>query len=257
MFSRRQLGYLGLLVAIGLFLAVLNPFDSVTELPLPAAIGYWVSLIVYGGITGELIAWAIRRLLPRLPVGGYIAILSVLMTATVYPAVWLAQVYVTRAPIQLEDAPRFVLYILMISGAVVSVIVFGFRAMGRRSAILDPYPGDATPPPPPPASVPASFLDRLPVKFRTGELYAVSAEDHYLRVHTSLGEALILMRLGDAMKEVGALEGLQTHRSWWVAKQGLADVTRGNGKLVLKLKSGAEAPVSRTYAAAVKEKGWT
>jgi hypothetical protein len=31
----------------------------------------------------------------------------------------------------------------------------------------------------------ASFLERLPVKFRTADLHAISSEDHYLRVHTS------------------------------------------------------------------------
>jgi DNA-binding LytR/AlgR family response regulator len=84
----------------------------------------------------------------------------------------------------------------------------------------------------------------------------VESEDHYLRVHTSAGSELILMRLADAVRELSGIEGLQTHRSWWVAKQGLADVVKGDGKLVLKLKSGAEAPVSRTYLKAVKDAGW-
>ncbi|MEM9054360.1 MAG: hypothetical protein AAGB16_03460, partial [Pseudomonadota bacterium] len=47
-----------------------------------------------------------------------------------------------------------------------------------------------------------SFLERLPVKYRTANLYAVSSEDHYLRVYTSLGEELILMRLADAVREL-------------------------------------------------------
>ena len=41
----------------------------------------------------------------------------------------------------------------------------------------------------------STFLQRLPVKFHTAELYAISSEDHYLRVHTSLWvKSLILMR---------------------------------------------------------------
>ena len=84
----------------------------------------------------------------------------------------------------------------------------------------------------------------------------MSAEDHYLRVHTSAGETMILMRLADAIRELAGIDGLQVHRSWWVARQGLADATRTDGKLLLKLKSGAEAPVSRTYIKAVKDAGW-
>lgn len=101
----------------------------------------------------------------------------------------------------------------------------------------------------------ARFMQRLPVKYRTADLWAVSSEDHYLRIHTSLGEELILMRLADAMRDLGGTDGLQTHRSWWVARDGVADVRRKGGKLFLVLKSGTEAPVSRTYAPAVREAG--
>jgi hypothetical protein len=252
----RQAQYLGLLAAIGLFMAFLNPFGSVTNVPAPVAIGYWVSLIVYGGITGEVAAWVVRRMLPRLPVWGYLTVLSLLMTLSVFPGVMVAQI-VIGAPIEFGDLPRFAFYILLINIAVISVIVLGFRAFGGRSAMLDPDPkGEIAQVPTPPPSPPASFLDRLPIKFRTGDIYAVSSEDHYLRVHTSLGEALILLRLADAVRELASVEGLQTHRSWWVAKQGLADVTRGDGRVTLKLKSGVEAPVSRTYQKAVKDAGW-
>ena len=99
------------------------------------------------------------------------------------------------------------------------------------------------------------FLGRLPPKYREAGLWAVSSEDHYLRVHTSLGEELILMRLADAMRELAGADGVQAHRSWWVAKDGVGDAKRDNGKLVLVLKSGTEVPVSRTYAAAVREAG--
>jgi len=100
-----------------------------------------------------------------------------------------------------------------------------------------------------------SFMERLPVKYHTAKLYAVSAEDHYLRVHTNLGEELILMRLADALRELVGANGLQTHRSWWVAKDGVADTEKADGKLLLVLKSGGRAAVSRTFASAVKEAG--
>lgn len=100
-----------------------------------------------------------------------------------------------------------------------------------------------------------AFLERLPVKYRGAELWAVSSEDHYLRIHTDRGEELILMRLADAMRELKGAEGLQTHRSWWVAKGGVADTKRENGKLVLVLRSGKEAPVSRTFQPEVRKAG--
>jgi hypothetical protein len=107
-----------------------------------------------------------------------------------------------------------------------------------------------------PAVIPQVFADRLPLRFRDGTIYAVSDEDHYLRVHTSAGETMILMRLADAIRELAVLEGLQTHRSWWVARQGLADVSKDDGKVTLKLKSGVDAPVSRANLKVVKDAGW-
>ncbi len=112
-----------------------------------------------------------------------------------------------------------------------------------------------TPAPPHAADAAQRFLDRLPVKYRTAELWALSSEDHYLRVYTNLGEELILMRLADAVRELDGAPGVQVHRSWWVAKAGVSDARRDNGKLVLVLKNGTDVPVSRTYQAAAKDAG--
>lgn len=100
-----------------------------------------------------------------------------------------------------------------------------------------------------------SLLSRLPRKYREATLYAVTSEDHYLRVHTDLGQELILMRLVDAIKELSETPGIQTHRSWWVALDGVADSRREKDKALLILKSGAEAPVSRGRLQATKAAG--
>ena len=103
---------------------------------------------------------------------------------------------------------------------------------------------------------PPKFLARLPAKLQGGELYAVEAEDHYLRLHTSLGQDLILLRLADAIAELEGLEGAQTHRSWWVARAAVTEVERGDGRATLTLKDGAEVPVSRGFARQLRAAGW-
>jgi hypothetical protein len=253
------LQYVGVLTAIGVFLAFLNPFGSVTEQPIEIAFAYWVPLIVYGGLAGAVIAWGVRRLAPKLPLWGYIGVLAPLMTVSVFPAVAAQQAFLMNSPVPPERYVEFFFYILLISTAVTSVVILGFRAFGQRSTVLDPEPAGAPVPVAPTAGAKtgaSAFAERLPIKLRAAEIYAVESEDHYLRVHTSAGQELILMRLADAVRELVGVEGMQTHRSWWVAKQGLADVVKGDGRLTLKLKSGAEAPVSRTYSKAVKEAGW-
>ena len=84
----------------------------------------------------------------------------------------------------------------------------------------------------------------------------MEAEDHYLRLHTSKGSDLILMRLSDAVTELEGVEGAQTHRSWWVARAAVVDVRRSEGRASLKLKGGQDAPVSRSYARALRQAGW-
>lgn len=106
------------------------------------------------------------------------------------------------------------------------------------------------------AEAPPKFLERLPPKLRGAQVWAVEAEDHYLRLHTSLGQDLILLRLADAVDELAGIEGAQVHRSWWVARDAIADARRGDGRATLTLKDGSEVPVSRTYARTLRELNW-
>lgn len=100
------------------------------------------------------------------------------------------------------------------------------------------------------------IVDRLPLSLQNAEIAAVEGEDHYVRIHTSQGRHLLHMRFGDALDALKMLEGLQTHRSWWVAKSAVMSVKRGNGRATLKLPNGLEAPVSRRFARRLRDDGW-
>lgn len=229
----------------GVFLAVLKPFGSVSGAPFPVAVLYWAGLIVWGGMSGEVFGWLIQRRSPGLPVWAFVIILSIAQTVVILPAVALAQ-WLMGDPITADAWAMMTFFVWLLSASGTALRLLIIHALGKKTEA--PIAGAA--------AKPSAFLDRLPVRLRAADLWAVESEDHYLRVHTSAGSELILMRLADAVRELSCLEGLQTHRSWWVAKQGLADVVKGDGKLALKLKSGAEAPVSRTYLKTVKDAGW-
>ena len=108
----------------------------------------------------------------------------------------------------------------------------------------------------PPSAPPPKFLARLPLQLQGAEIFAIEAEDHYLRLHTSLGQDLILMRLADAIAELEGVEGAQTHRSWWVARAAITSAERSDGRATLTLKDGAEVPVSRGFAKELRSAGW-
>lgn len=103
---------------------------------------------------------------------------------------------------------------------------------------------------------PPKILTRLPVHLQQSELYALSAEDHYVRVHTKKGDDIILMRLSDAIAETGHVEGLQIHRSWWVAKAAIDDIKPKGRAAEITLRSGGIAPVSRSGFKTIKDMGW-
>lgn len=100
----------------------------------------------------------------------------------------------------------------------------------------------------------APIMDRLPFDKR-GDLVALSVEDHYVRVQTHKGEELILLRLSDAMREVGSTIGEQVHRSHWVAFDQVQNVTRDGTRVFLEVSTGARIPVSRSNMTKLKEAG--
>lgn len=96
-----------------------------------------------------------------------------------------------------------------------------------------------------------TILTRLEPE-RRGALLRLSVQDHYTEVVTTRGRQLVLMRFADAMKEVGDTQGLQVHRSHWVADADVVSLRRQAGRLHIVTKDGTEIPVSRSYSAAVQ-----
>lgn len=101
----------------------------------------------------------------------------------------------------------------------------------------------------------ASFTARLPRRLGR-EVWALKGEDHYLRVFTPQGNALVLMRMADAIAELGDDQGLQVHRSWWVARTAVESVQRVSRRVELRLKNGLTVPVARDRIAALRGSGW-
>lgn len=105
-----------------------------------------------------------------------------------------------------------------------------------------------------PQIVPPPLLDRLPLDQRA-PLVALSVEDHYVRIRTTMGETMVLLRLGDAIRETHGVDGMQVHRSHWVALEHVTNARREADRAVLTLAHGADIPVSRSYVPAIRAAG--
>ena len=89
---------------------------------------------------------------------------------------------------------------------------------------------------------------RLPANL-DGEILALKAEDHYLRVYTAKGDTLVHYRFRDALHDLKELDGLQVHRSYWVRRSAIAQRFTENQKHFLRLSTNLKVPVSRSYLA--------
>jgi len=231
---------LGVTTLISLFFSLIGAFGTGHIPFLPRTL-----VIMMYGWAGCLIGIGCYRLVSRF-MGGSIWLRAVpsslLMVLPMGLFVWIAASIQLGRPLPLEALPSLTWQtLIMCVGMTFLAVAMAQRRLTATAAA--------------PSGAP-KFQERLPLKLRGGELWAVEAQDHYLRLHTSKGQDLILMRLADAVDELEGIEGAQVHRSWWVARDAIADAKRGDGRATLTLKDGAEAPVSRTYARLLRERGW-
>jgi DNA-binding LytR/AlgR family response regulator len=89
---------------------------------------------------------------------------------------------------------------------------------------------------------------------KRGPLLAISSEDHYVRLYSDRGDSLIAMRFSNAVAALTVEDGMQVHRSWWVAADAVEAVNRAGEGLQLKLCNGLKVPVSRSYALQVRKR---
>ena len=231
--------------AAGAVLAVSGAFGSINA-PLWLRLVYWVPVMLAGAAWGHVCSRLIDRWIdmdekPWLAV----AALTAAITGPVSLMVW----FVTGVVFEGEAYPLSTLPLMVGPVLTVTAVMSAINVFLSKAQPIQTHAA-------PVGSAPARFPDRLPMKLRGAAIRAVQAEDHYLRIHTDRGSDLILMRLSDALEELEGLEGSQTHRSWWVARDAVRDVARGDGRATLTLDGGVTVPVSRRYARALREAGW-
>jgi len=203
-------------LAFSLVFGVLFSFWSVYNtdyMPFQERFVFWTCTFVVGNLATALVTpWVIDDVLRDRHPALHILLISAIVSVPVTLVLAAFQYGFNPLWPPLDWAVRYG-YVIVISLTNITIGYIAFKAFGligaetTEQAPAVNVPADA----PSPA---ARFMERLPVKFRGARLYAVSSEDHYLRVHTDRGEELILMRLSDALRELSEADGVQTHRGW-------------------------------------------
>lgn len=206
---------------------------------------FWVTLCFVGGV-GIFFS---DLLLEYTLVNWHAGLKFLLQTISGTVAV-LIPLYVIYDLQDLPSIPRTILFVWAVMALIVAGS-FSLRQMFEKPAEQAPNP-DAKQA----LTGRAAILSRLPVHLQDAELYALSAEDHYVRVQTSKGDDILLMRLSDSIGETSGVEGMQTHRSWWVAKDAVVDIKKLGRSGEITLKNKKIVPVSRSALKTLKDIGW-
>lgn len=117
----------------------------------------------------------------------------------------------------------------------------------------------APPAEPLPSSSPVAADDRPRVVVLLGkpydqtELRLISAEEHYVRIHTRSRQDLLRGRISDIEAQLPADLGLRVHRSHWVAAVAVRQLQRRSSGWVLLTCLGIEVPVARARREAVRD----
>jgi DNA-binding LytR/AlgR family response regulator len=231
------------LAAISLVLAIMAPFGTGAFMRFLPGLGYWSVTVLFCYAWGTLVDCALRnwRGAPLawmwVAVSGVTTAFGVTVIVTVLNA--LALDFVPA----LGDLPAFIGTVMAIAMIIAVALNLIARQNVQSSATQDGH-----------AALPPALLDRLPFDKR-GPLVALSVEDHYVRVHTTKGEELILLRLSDAVREVGETQGAQVHRSHWAAFEQVKAVRREGDRAILTMTGDIEIPVSRANMPKIKEAG--
>ena len=256
---RRLRWHVALLAVAILFLGYLGPFGTYLRMPLGERMAYWV-VAVAGNWSFALacilpaVAWLSRRV-PDIAcvLGGSLAAAvpgTILVSALEF-------LFSGALPERFGTGELFLAVALV--HLVIGLIVWGTVELPMRAGggapFSEPAPAGRSEGDQDAASAVPRLLERLPAD-RRGRLLHLQMRDHYVEIHTDKGSDLVLMRFGDALKELGGTEGMQVHRSHWIARAALKKIVRRTGRTVAILENGAEVPVSRRYARALREANW-
>ena len=249
---------LAIMTAVGVVFGLIGPFGTFNGGPVELRLAYWVANAWVGFIvlsmTVRLSIRASTRLdLPvwfALAMGVAIGALPISIEVAYFGA-WM------WPPNHGQVSPLFQQYgqVLVISEPLAFAYYF-LADRGRRGTVWRAQPARSAPPAVVRGAAPGGYLlDRLPARLGR-DLLCLKMEDHYVRAHTAKGSDLVLMPMKDAIAELAGVEGMQVHRSWWVAKAAVVQAVSEGRNISLRLSNGLDAPVSRASVARLRAAGW-
>lgn len=234
--------FFGGVALVGLVLGLSGPFQTFEMLePVPRVI-YWTAICLLTYLAGWFVGAFTTRLIESKTKNKFFQILVSGIAAGL--AVWPVVIginFIAFGGIDTENLPAgtLLIYCVLIAILVTAAPELGFHKISKQKNAFTSAP---------------KIVSRLPLNLR-GLLISLSVQDHYVEVSTSNGKGLVHFRLLDAIDDCDGVDGLQIHRSHWVAIAGIKSIFRRDGKVFVETIMGDLLPVSRTYLPEVKKLG--
>lgn len=248
---------IGLAAAAGLLLGALGPFGTYGTMQPIERLLFWELVLTSAAAVHIPALWLAERVGRRLraPTAAWIlaaAVLAAIPTMLLVTGL-IALLY------GYSDRPKFLEmfgFVMLIGGPMqgASYALLRWSADRKKDAPTAAPVGKSEDPAPGSAGARA-LLDRLPARLGSSVL-CLEMQDHYVRVHTDRGAAMVLMRMADAVEAMSGVDGRQVHRSWWVARAAVAKAVRDGRTATLSLVNGLTVPVSRERRAELLRQGW-
>ncbi len=253
----RQTGGSAILASI---FALSNAFSDVSDLPLTSRIAMWFLVIAPCWISVASVSILLYRRFHLSRFFDQLIVASLCSVALAFPCSYSAQLvwrFFGNVTVTYWEQFAYITSFNLLTSTLVRVFSYPSDRPWAPAVTPDGSPGgspngspNGSPGGSPtnkhlPAAQPGETLnERLPIAVR-GEILSLSGQDHYVEVRTQKGIHLLLSRLTDAIALTGDQQGMQVHRSYWVARAGIKKIETRNGKGVITLLDGSEVPISR------------
>lgn len=228
--------------------AMAGPYYTLERLSFPERLVYWGVTILLSALTMTFLSTFAYRLTDAKSLNWVlVAILAGLAgVVPVTGSVYLSEGIATGFEEGWLNGVGFFTLAMFVAPSLIGVTLvvnalFEFRVVGQDRPVPESQAQTAT-----------LLQSKLPHHLGH-EIAAVQAQDHYVEVTTLKGSAMVLMRLGDAVRDLEPLGGLQVHRSWWVNPDHLVRTETGKNGQELVMKTGLRVPVGRSFRKALKD----
>lgn len=242
---------LALWLVLTVIVGLAGPFGTDERLLLWQRLAFWGAVIGVSILISTGVRSFVHTVLSMTDFVRSTGMIAALMAAILtWPIHFIATLLMGAGSPRLLGPARMAAFI-----ACVSVGVGIFRAVLRNAAQepARPEPDDAPTLSESGQALPR-LMDRLPAQAQ-GPLISISGRNHYVDVVTGSGRTSVLMRFADALDETAPTDGIQIHRSHWVAADAIRGIIREGAKIWVDVDGGARLPVSRNHRAKLEVRG--